>query len=135
MNYYQTKSSLNSGSSYDEVMKSAGKSFSIIKKRTKRQPYIRSVYFLKKKVFFNIFWKHIFDKTHSVRTPRLKYFDATIDLIKNSRNNPVTIDNQNIKSEVLHRFYGLTKERKKFVVQIKQIKRSGKLYLMSMYPV
>lgn len=31
--------------------------------------------------------------------------------------------------------YGITKEKRKFVVQVKQIKRTGKLYLMSVYPI
>ena len=33
------------------------------------------------------------------------------------------------------RIYGITKEKRKFVVQVKQIKRTGKLYLMSVYPI
>lgn len=134
MNYFQTKTGLSTGTNYKEVKKKADKSFSKIRKRTKRQPYLRSAYFLKQKIFFNLFWKHIFDKPYSVRIVRFKYFDATLDLIRNSRNHPVTIFNKRNKSEMLHRFHGLTKEKKKFIVQIKQVKRSGKLYLMSMYP-
>lgn len=122
------------GSSYIEVKKTIDKYYALYQHKTKRQPYIRSAYFLKQKVFFNLFWVHLFDKSHKVRFIRLKYLPAGIDLIEHSRNHPFSVDNQNSKSETLHRFYGLTKDKSKFIVQIKQIKRSGKLYLMSIYP-
>jgi hypothetical protein len=64
----------------------------------------------------------------------LRYLPAAIDLLEHSRNNPETVINVEAKAELFHRFHGITKEKSKFVVQIKQIKRSGKLYLMSVYP-
>lgn len=121
------------GSNYKEINKKVNSVYSSLQKRTRRQPYIRSAYFLKKKVFLNIFWRHLFDKTYTVRASRLKLLPAAIDLVQKSRNHPITIDNQNNKSESLHRFYGITKDKIKFIVQVKQIKRNGKLYLMSIY--
>lgn len=134
MNYYQTKSSLISGSNYKEIKKKVDEIFSKIERRTKRQPYIRSAYFSKQKIFFNIFWRHLFDKQYSFRAERLRYFNATIELLQNSRNHPTTVDNPNKNSESLHRFYGLTREKYKFIVQVKEIKRTRKLYLISVFP-
>jgi len=65
---------------------------------------------------------------------RLRFFDACLELIQKSRNHPTTSENPNNKGEVLHRFYGLTKEKCKFIIQIKEIKRNDKLYLMSIFP-
>lgn len=134
MNYYQTKLHVISGSNYREIKKKVDDIFSKIERKTKRQPYVRSAYFLKQKVFFNIFWRHLFDKQHSFRAERLKYFSPALELIQSSRNHPTTVDNPNKNSESLHRFYGLTHEKFKFIIQIKQIKRTGKLYLVSIFP-
>lgn len=134
MNYYNSKFGLVAGSNYQEVYKNVTKHYSALLKKTKRQPYIRSAYFIKQKIFFNVFWQHLFDKPYAVRAIRMKFFPATLELLQKSRNHPVTVENQNHKSELLHRFYGMTKDKQRFVVQIKQMKRSGKLYLVSIYP-
>lgn len=135
MNYYQTKASLLAGSNYKEIHRNYEKYFRALQSKSKRQPYVRSAYFLKQKIFLNLFWLHIFDKTHNVRAIRLKYLPSAIEVLESSRNDPVTIQNVEAKAELFHRFYGLTREKQKFVVQVKQIKRTGKLYLMSVYPV
>lgn len=135
MNFYQTKSQLLAGSNYKEIHRNYEKYFRSLQRKSKRQPYVRSAYFLKQKIFLNLFWVHLFDKTHNVRSVRLKYIPATIELLEHSRIDPVTILNLEAKSELFHRFYGLTKNKQKFVVQIKQIKSTGKLYLMSAYPI
>lgn len=134
MYYYQTKEYLISGTNYKEIKKKVDTIFKKIVGKTKHQPYVRSTYFLKQKVFFNIFWVHLFDKQYSFRAERLKYFNASVELIKCSRNYPTTIENPNKNSELLHRFYGTTKEKRKFIVQIKEVKRTGKLYLVSVFP-
>ena len=131
---YQTHAHKLPGSTYREVYKHASVVFSKLKRRTKRQPYIRSAYFNKQKVFLNLFWKHLFNKPFKVRTERLKFFMAGVDLIVNSRNIPETKENIKDKNEVFHRFMGLTKEKEQFAVQIKEEKRSGKKYLMSIFP-
>lgn len=135
MNFYQTKSPLSTGSNYKEIHRNYEKYFRSLQRKSKRQPYVRSAYFLKQKIFLNLFWVHLFDKTHNVRSIRLKYIPATIELLEHSRIDPVTILNLEAKSELFHRFYGLTKSKQKFVVQVKQIKSTGKLYLMSAYPI
>lgn len=132
--YYKSKFSLLPGTSYDEVIKHAQDEFQIIKRHTKRQPYIRSVYFRKDKIFFNVFWKHLFEKSFKVRVHRLKLFNAAVDLIKNSRFNPITKENPDNREELLHRFYGITKSKESFVVQIKENKRTKTKYLISIFP-
>lgn len=135
MNYYQTKSVLLSGSNYGEIHRHYEKYFRSLQSKSKRQPYVRSAYFLKQKIFLNLFWIHLFDKSHNVRAIRLKYLPSAIELLEHSRIDPVTILNLEAKSELFHRFYGLTKNKQKFVVQVKQIKSTGKLYFMSVYPI
>lgn len=115
-------------------MKSSERYFSVFRRKTKRQPYIRSAYFLKQKVFFNLFWVHLFDKTNTIRTERLKLLACGIELIEKSRNHPESKDNLLKSSETLHRFLDISKEKIKFAVQIKEIKRTGKKYLMSIFP-
>ena len=64
---------------------------------------------------------------------RLKFFEAAIELIKKSRNNPVSEDNPYKKNEILHRFAGITKEGELFYVQIKEDKRGDKKFFMSCF--
>ena len=131
---YQTKTDKLAGSNFQEVYKKALSVYKPIKQRTKRQTYIRSVYFKKEKIFLNIFWNHLFDKSWGERTKRLQYFACAIDLIKNSRNQPTSKENPNKSGEILHRFAGLTKQKELFFVQIKENKKSGNKYLMSVFP-
>ena len=136
MNPYKTKVSEIPGTSYREVYDKAIAEFNKIKKRTKRRPYVRSAYFgkpTKHKIFFDFFWLHLMEKNFPDRVRRLRYFNAAIDLIKNSRNHPTTKDNPDNSAELVHRFIGITKGGKKFYVQIKETKRSGKKQLMSMF--
>lgn len=117
---YQTKSNKLSGSDYKEVYRNAMAFYQPIIKATKRKPYIRSAYFRgggkKQKIFFDFFWQHLSQKSPKERVQRLKYFSATIDLLKNSRNKPAIQENPNKKSEMLYRFFGLTKTKDLFCV-------------------
>jgi hypothetical protein len=130
---YQTKASKIAGTSYKEVYANSMKVFNRIRSRTKRKPYIRSAYFNKQKVFFDLFWRHLMQKRIGDRMRRLKYFAAALDLIRNSRNHPTTKENPNNKSELVHRFVGLTKEKEEFYVQIKEVKRTGTKQLISVF--
>jgi exopolysaccharide biosynthesis protein len=65
---------------------------------------------------------------------RLKYFACGIELIKNSKHNPSSKENVNKKTQVLHRFAGSTADNELFYVQIREDKKTGKKYLMSVYP-
>lgn len=59
---YIVKANKLKGSNYGEIHKKAFAQYLIIKKRSKRRPYIRSAYFRKDKIFLNLFWSHLGDK-------------------------------------------------------------------------
>ena len=135
MKAYQTKAKKIKGTDFREVRR---KSFSIyqqIAKKTKRRPYVRSAYFGKDKIFLGLFWQHLFDKQKwQNRMRRLHYFEAGIELIRCSRINPQSKENPNKSNEILHRFFGLTADGCLFCVQIKENKRTGQKYLISIFP-
>lgn len=132
---YQTKLSKLPGTDFREVHKKALEIFADIKRRTKRKPYLRSAYFHKQKIFFDYFWIHLFQKSNwQDRVRRLKYFPAAIELIQKSRNSPHTRENPHKRSELLHRFAGLTRNKEVFFVQIKENKRTYTKQLMSIFP-
>jgi len=113
-----------------------GNAFSVydkIKKKTKRRPYVRSAYFKKEKIFFDYFRKHLFQKSPKERMKRLKFFAAAVELVKNSRNKPISKQNPSKPNEIVHRFAGLTAEKELFYVQIKENKKKRK-YFMSCFP-
>lgn len=132
MTPYHSKFGKLPGTDYREAYKSALDYFSQIKAKTKRQPYVRSAYFQKNKVFLNLFWQHLFQKPQAVRKSRLKLFADAIDLIAHSRNQPTQKPNPNQPRETLYRFAGLTKNKEIFFVQIKQ-SPNGKKYFMSVF--
>ena len=131
---YQTKTRKLPGTNYGETRRYALEIFQSIKKKMRRRPYVRSAYFQKQKVFFDFFWMHLFQKSPRERFKRLKYFGTGIEVIRNSRNEPISKQNPNKPTEVLHRFAGLTRDKELFYVQIKEDKRSGRKYFMSCFP-
>jgi hypothetical protein len=132
MNSYQTKSKKIAGTNLTEVYKNSEKLFKNIARKTKRRPYVRSAYFKKEKIFFDYFWNHLRQKVPKERFRRLKFFEASVELIINSRNKP-TIEPSLKKNEILYRFSGITAEKKPFYVQIKEDRRKRK-YFMSCFP-
>jgi len=95
------------GTTYKEVFKHSQEEFAVIRKQTKRQPYVRSKYFSKRKVFFTYFWEHIFQKSYPDRIRR---------------------------SEIVHRFMAKTKSGQTFYYQIKEEIKGKKLNIMSVFP-
>jgi hypothetical protein len=84
---------------------------------------------------FELFWQHLFDKKiWRDRARRIKYFSAGIDLIQNSRFEPVSKENVDRRSEILHRFTGVTREKEIFFVQIKENKNNDQKFLISIFP-
>lgn len=134
MTPFPTKTKKLPGTNYAKVRKYALVLYNQIKKKTKRKPYVRSAYFKKQKVFFDFFWEHLLQKNLKERVRRLKFFAAAVELIKNSRNHPITTENPHRSGELLHRFAGLTKEGELFYVQIKEERRSGAKHFMSCFP-
>ena len=108
--------------------------FNQIKKKTKRQAYIRSAYFQKDKIFFNYFWDHLFQKPHKDRVRRLQYFEAAIELIIKSHNAPEIESRDTNKRQIYYRFAGFTQNKELFCVQIKEDKRTGNKFFMSCFP-
>lgn len=119
MKQYQSKARLLPGTSYDEVQAAARNEHKKIIALTKRQPYARSAYFNKNKVFLSVFWEHTMQKSRKVRTERLKLYAAAVDLVRNSRHDPETVIEKNSPSVLLHRFYGVTKDGVGYCVQVK----------------
>ncbi len=134
MNFYKTKITKLPGSNYKELKKKAYLEFKKISQKTRRQPYIKSAYFNKQKIFLNFFWPHLLEKNFNQRVKRLRYLPCAIDLIKNSNNSPTSHDNIDDKNEILHRFSGKDSNNQIFFVQIKENKKTGKKYFMSCFP-
>ena len=111
MKIYKTKATKLTGTDFHEVNQKAFGLYQQIKRKTKRRPYIRSTYFNKDKVFLELFWKHLFDKQNwRDRVRRLRYFSCAIELIRDSRFEPISKENPNKPTEILHRFAGATKD-------------------------
>lgn len=136
MNIYKTKIQKLAGTNYHEVYKKAFAIYSRIRKQSKRRTYVRSAYFNKSKIFLSIFWQHLNDKlNHKDKTRRVKYFPCAIDLVKNNRFDPVSKENVDRKSEILHRFTGETGDKVIFFVQVKEDKSTGEKFLISIFPL
>ena len=123
-----------SGTNWKEVTKKAYGHYKDITGRSKRRPYVRSAYFDKQKIFLGLFWQHLHEKNFRDRTRRLKFFPCAIELIQHSHCEPRTTQTLERPSELLHRFAGGTKDGQSFFVQIKEDKRTGEKWLISVFP-
>lgn len=135
MKIFQTKTRKLSGTEFKEVHKKAFDIYKEIKRKSKRRPYVRSAYFKKDKIFIGLFWQHLFEKKHYMdQVRRMRLFPCGVELIRLSHFAPESKENPNKKSEILHRFAGLTSEHELFVVQIKEDKSTGEKFLISVFP-
>lgn len=134
MQAYQTKSSKLSGTSYSEIERKARKIHNAIAARTKRNPYVRSEYFKKDKIFIKLFWEHLNQKSRRDRKRRLKYYECAVELLRHTSFIPESKQNPNSSKEIVHRFAGITKDNEIFYVQVKEDKRSGNKYFISVFP-
>lgn len=135
MKIYRTKIGKIAGTDFHEVKKKAFLIYQDIKRKSKRKPYVRSAYFNNEKIFLDLFWTHLFMKQNQRdRLRRTKYFAAAIDLIINSRFQPESKENPNRKSEILHRFTGITSNANLFHVQIKENKNNQHKWFLSVFP-
>lgn len=133
---YKTKSKKLTGSNYGEVHRKAFSIYTQIVKRSKRRTYIRSAYFKKDKIFLGLFWHHLGDKfNHQEKVRRVKFYACALELIRNSKLDPESKQNVDKKSEILHRFTGITSEKEIFFVQIKENKTNNQKYLISIFPM
>ncbi len=132
---YKSKIVKIAGTDFHEVYGEAFDFYKLEKRKTKRRPYLRSAYFDKEKVFLDLFWIHIGEKQNfRDKIRRMKFFPCAIDLIKNSKFPPTSKENPNKRSEILHRFKGKSRDSDLFFVQIKENKKSGQKWLISVFP-
>ena len=132
---YKTKIKPLPGARWAEVSKKGFRLLNDIKSKTKRRPYLRSAYFDGQKIFLDLFARHLFEKKDMRdKTRRMKYLPCAIDLIRPSRHDPETRDHSNDSSSVVHRFTGVTQNGEVFRVQIKERKRTGEKWFMSVFP-
>ncbi len=135
MQVYKTKVGKLSGSDFHEVHRKAFGLYTEIKKSSKRRTYLRSAFFDKEKIFLDLFWHHLFEKSNwRDRVRRLRYYGCALELIKNSRYNPNITKNPNAPNEVLYRFYGASAENELFCVQIKENLKKKQKFLISVFP-
>ncbi len=135
MSFYYTKVKPFGGSSFKEVHKQALTHYNIIRKRTKRRPYVRSQYFNKEKIFLPLFWNHLFGKPNwRDRIRRVRFFACGIDLIEKSMVKPVIQVKSSNTSETLYRFTGKSKKGDVFFVQIKEELKNREKWLVSIFP-
>lgn len=134
MKFYKSKKKIIPGKNYRDLLKISLTIYKVITLRTKRNPYIRSAYFGKQKIFLGLFWSHLYQKYEKDRVRRLRYFDCAMDLVRYSTYSPTSINNNKNKNEILHRFFGMVKTGEKFIVQIKENKKTNRKDLISIYP-
>lgn len=133
MQIFRSKFKKISGAEYKAIYKTAHSCYKQLVDNPRRNPYIRSRYFNKEKIFLDVFWIHLSQKRWNDRLRRLKYFICAIDLVKNSTVAPVSVVHEDPKA-VLYRFAGVSNCGGQFYVQIKHEKKSGRKWLMSIFP-
>jgi hypothetical protein len=131
---YKTKAKKLGGTSYREVIKKARFAYNEIEKRSKRIAHLRSAYFKKEKIFINLFWDHLNQKSPKDRVRRLKLLPCAFELIEGSTRKPTSKINPNNNKEILHRFGGITADEELFYVQIKEIIKTGRKDFISVFP-
>lgn len=134
MKVHPVKASTHTGTTWEDVYPSARGLYNRIKAQTKRQPYVRAEYFKKDKVFIELFWVHLNQKSAKERRKRLKYYAAGIELLRTTRLQPESKRNPNKSSELLHRFGGITAQGDLFYVQVKEDTKTDRKDFMSVFP-
>lgn len=136
MQIYKTKTKKFYGTHFHIIHGQAFGLYTEIKKKTKRRAYVRSAYFEKEKIFLDLFWHHLFEKSNwRDRVRRMRYFGCAVELIQNSRFKPNSTKNPNVSNEMLYRFYGTDANNEVFCVQIKENLKKKQKFLISVYPV
>jgi hypothetical protein len=130
---YHTSVQKFAGTDYKEVSRKARLLYKEIRSKTKRKPYVRSVYFGKDKIFLDYFWQHLEEKKWQDRLRRLRYYACAIDLISYTRIAPTKKQNPNKNSEYVHRFKGVTTNKEVFFVQVVE-KKNGNKHFISVFP-
>ncbi|MDR0980106.1 MAG: hypothetical protein LBM12_03090 [Candidatus Nomurabacteria bacterium] len=135
MKFYQSKCSLLPGTSYDEVLLLARAAYKQFSTKTRRTPYLNAKYkgYKTPKIFLDLFWTHIFQKKPRERFERLKLYSCALDTLRNTQTPPEAQKSFD-KDIRLYRIYGVSRNGKKFCVQIKEELKTGRKYFMSVFP-
>src|SRR3989338_9964403 len=132
MQAYPVKSPPLSGTDFHEIRRQSFGLYQEIKRKSKRRPHVRSAFFEKDKIFLEIYWQHLFDQSNwRDRMRRLRFYPCAIELIQHSRFEPTSKENPNNRSEIFHRFTGITRDHVIFHVQIKEDKNTDQKFLIS----
>lgn len=131
---YVCKSAPIPGHRYVDVVPRAHALLRLVEKRTKRRAYVRSAYFQKEKIFFDYFWDHLRQKPPSDQARRIKFLPCAIELLEKSYLDPLTFEEPERPALLLHRFAGQTKDGRRFYVQVREEKRTGKKQCLSIFP-
>ncbi len=128
------KTSTVKGTNYPEIYKKAFNFYKTIKAKSKRRPYVRSKYFENQKIFLELFWIHLHQKNKNERERRVSLFPVAVEFISNSKSEPILTAKGVKSSEIFYRFTAVTKDNQIFFIQIKENKKSGQKWLMSIFP-
>lgn len=134
MKVYRSKLVKIPGRSYIDVERKARQLHNKYARTTKRNPYIKSVYFGRDKIFINLYWTHLNQKSRVDRKRRLKFYAAAIDLLQYTRFDPLERPNPNAKQETVYRFAGMTANNELFYVHVKRDDRTGNKHFISAFP-
>lgn len=137
MKIYRSKVGRLAGSSYGELMKNARLIYHEIEKRTNRTTYVKSdrhSYFKGQKIFLNIYFVHLDQKSRIDRKRRLRFFNAGLDLLRHNTYAPIEKPNPNKRGEQLMRFAGITPDNELFYVQVRKNKRGNHFYMSAFAP-
>lgn len=74
-------------------------------------------------------------KKKTKRRPYVRSEFFKLELVQNTRVSPVSKENPFDRSQILHRFTGVTPEKELFRVQVKEEKDTKNKWLMSIFPI
>jgi len=131
--FYQSKYDRLRGSNDKEAFYEARRIFRKYDNK-RRQPYVRSKYFNGQKVFLNMFYIHLGQKSPSEQRKRISFVACAIDLLQNTRVPPLFSDSFDGRRGEYYRFQGATKSGEKFAVQVVKDKKDNR-YFMSCFPI
>lgn len=131
---YKTKTEPTSSSEYREIENLARDHHNKIARTSKRNPYVRSAFFKKDKVFIKLFWAHLNQKPKYERKRRLKYYSCAIEIIQKSKAEPlIKKPNPDKSKSMVYRFEASTPKGQIIYVQIKEDLRTGNKHFISVF--
>lgn len=131
---YQCKAKPFSGHRFVDIIPQARKLLRTLQKQTKRRVYIRAVYFHKDKIFFDFFWQHMQTKSAVDRARRLKYLPCALELLRNSRCDPISFMDEYQSGIIKHEFKGNSPDGMNFSVIVQEDRKTNKKQLLTLYP-